>query len=81
MTLFIGQSYLNNDEAQFYLMFQLIYKTITTFSGLTDTISEWESEGFSYENFTCTFVANLSAFPKLMWMNNSKIRLKFKETT
>ena len=81
MTLFIGQSYLNNDEAQLYLMFQLIYKTITTFSGLTDTISEWESKGLSYEKFTCTYVANLSACPKLIWMNNSKIKLKFKETT
>ena len=56
-------------------MFQPIYKTITTFSGLKDAISEWESKGLSNEKFTCTYVANVSACPKLIWMNNSKIRL------
>ena len=39
-SLFIGQSYFNNDGAQLYLIFQPIYETITTFSGLKDTISE-----------------------------------------
>ena len=39
-SLFIGQNYFNNDGAQFYLIFQPIYKSITTFSGLIDTISE-----------------------------------------
>ena len=42
-SLFIGQSYFNNDGAQLNLIFQPIYKTITTFSGLRDTISEWET--------------------------------------
>ena len=36
---FIGQSYYNNDGAQLYLTFQPIYKTTTTFSGLSYTIS------------------------------------------
>ena len=44
-SLSIGQSYFNNDGAQFYLIFQPIYKIITTFSGLNDTISGWESKG------------------------------------
>ena len=35
---FIGQSYFNNDGAQLFLIFQPIYKTITIFSGLSDTI-------------------------------------------
>ena len=35
---FIGQSYFNNDGAQLFLIFQSIYKTITIFSGLSDTI-------------------------------------------
>ena len=38
-SLFIGQSYLNNDGAQFFLILQPIYKIISTFSGLPDTIS------------------------------------------
>ena len=49
-SLFIGQSYFNNDGAQLYLIFQLINKAITTFSDLPDTISEWESKGLSNEN-------------------------------
>ena len=37
-------------------MFQPIYETVTTFSGLTCKISEWESKGLSNETFTppCT---------------------------
>ena len=33
-SLFIFQSYFNNDGARLYLIFQPIYKTITTFSGM-----------------------------------------------
>ena len=39
-SLFIGQSYFSNDGAKLHLIFQPVYKTITTFSGLRDTISE-----------------------------------------
>ena len=39
-SLFIGQSYFFSDRAELYLIFQLIYKTITTFSGLIDTVLE-----------------------------------------
>ena len=42
---FIGQSYFNNDGAQFSLIFQLIYKTVKTFYGLPYIISEWVSTG------------------------------------
>ena len=38
LSLFMGQSYFNNDVAQFYLIFQPSNKTITTFSGLQFTI-------------------------------------------
>ena len=48
-SLFIGQSYCNNDGAQLYLIFQPIYKTITTFPGLKDTILEWETKELSNE--------------------------------
>ena len=50
-SLAIGQSYFNNDGAQLYLIFQPIYKTITRYSGLPDTISEWESKGLSNEKY------------------------------
>ena len=45
-----------------------------------DTISEWESKGLSNEKFTCTYIANVNVSPKLLWMNNSRIRLKIKGT-
>ena len=76
-SLFIGQSYFKNDGSQNHLIFQPIYKTITTFSGLTTTISEWKSKVFSNEKFSPPYTANKSLSPKLVWMNNSRIRLEF----
>ena len=56
-SLFIGQSNFDNDGLQNYyfkkyyyftkLVFQPIQKTITTFSGLPDTVSELGSKGLS----------------------------------
>ena len=42
---FIGQSYFVNNGSQNFLIFQPIYKTLATFSGLPTTISEWGSKG------------------------------------
>ena len=77
-SLFIGQSYFNNDRAQLYVIFQPICKTISTFSGLPDTISEWESKGLSNEKIKPPYTTNKSLFPKKVWMNNSRIKLEFK---
>ena len=63
-SLFIGQSYFNNDGAQLYLIFHPIYKSITTFSGLPDTISEWESKGLSNKTFQPPYTENESLSPK-----------------
>ena len=49
-SLFIGQIYFNNDEEQLYLIFQPIYKTITTFSDMCyyfDDIIEYVDIYFS----------------------------------
>ena len=59
-------------------MFQPNYETISTFCGLPDTISEWESKGLSNETFTPTFTTNKSFSPKLVWMNNFRIKLDSK---
>ena len=75
--LFIGQSYIDNDGAPLILIFQPIYETITTFSGLWDTISELESKGLSNETSIPTYTKSKSLSPKLVWCN-SKIELKFK---
>ena len=58
-------------------MYQPIYKTITTFSGLPYPISGWESKGLSNEKFTPPFTSNKSISPKSAWYN-SRIKLKFK---
>ena len=68
-SLFIGPNYFNNDGAQLYIIFQPIYKTITTFPGLMDTISEWESESLTNKKFTCAHIASVSVCPELVWMN------------
>ena len=75
---FIGQSYFNNIGAQLYWIFQPIYKTITTFSGFPDTISEWESEGLPNENIIPPYTTSKSLSPKLVWYN-SRIKLNLKE--
>ena len=74
---FVGQCYYKNDESQNYLMFQPIYKTITTFSGLTSIISEWESKGLSNAKFNSLYTINKILSPKKAWMNNSRMRLGF----
>ena len=56
---------------------QLIYKTISTFSGLPDTISEWEFKELSNEKIKPPHTENKSLSPKLIWTNNSKTRLRF----
>ena len=48
-SFFIDRGYFVNDGSQNFLMFQLIHKTVTTFSVTTNTIGEWESKRSSYE--------------------------------
>ena len=38
LSLFSGQGYFNDKGAQFYLMFEALYKTIKKFSGLPTMI-------------------------------------------
>ena len=76
-SLFIDRRYFNNDGAQLYLIFEAIYKFVTTFSGLPNIISEWESKRLSNGKFRTPYTANKVLSPKLVWMNNSRIRLRF----
>ena len=45
--------------------------------GLTDTFVEWKSKGLSNEKIN-PIKANHGLSPKLRWMNNSIMRVKFK---
>ena len=74
-SLFIGQSYFNNDGTQIYLIFQPIYKAITI-SGLSNKIARWESNGSSNEKFRLLYTTNKILSPKLQW-NEYKIKLRF----
>ena len=77
-SIFINQSYFNNDGAQLFLIFQPNYKIIATFSGLLDTVSEWESKGLLNENIKPAYIVNENRSPKLIWINNTRIKLEFK---
>ena len=75
-SLFVGKSYLIDDKAQLYLIFQPIYKTITIFSDLPNIVSEWEFKGLSNEKFRPPYTTNKVLSPKLEW-NKYKLRLRF----
>ena len=66
LSLFIGQSYFVNNGSQNYLIFKSSCKTITTFSGLPFTVSEWESKGLSNGKFKPPYTANKGYSPKLL---------------
>ena len=77
MRLFVSQSYFGNDGSQNFLIFRPIIKTFTRFAGLPDPISKLESKGLLNERIKPPYVSNNSLSPKLKWMNNSKIRIRF----
>ena len=63
-----------------FFIFQSIFKTFKLPTGLTDTIIvEWESNGLPNQKIKHPITANHSLSPGLRWMNNSRIRLEFKE--
>ena len=55
-----------------------MYKTILIFSALTGAISEWKCKGLTNEKLMSHYIANVSTCLKLVWMINSRIRLKFR---
>ena len=63
-SLFIGQSYFNTDGTQLYLIFQPIYKTITTFYGLKHTISDGNLKDCQMKNL------NLLILQKKIFLKN-----------
>ena len=57
---------MGNDGSKNFLVFQPINKTITTFSGLPNTMVDWESKGLSNEKNNPLFAENDSLSPKLV---------------
>ena len=66
-----------NDGSQNCSIPQPIFNTFTMFSGLTDTISRWESNSKSNKEVKPPIISNHSIFQKHRWMKNSKTRLIF----
>ena len=77
-SLFIGQVSLAMMDLYFFLIFQQLYKTFKMPVGITNKIIDWESKGLSNEKIKPPITANYSLPLKLIWMNNSKIRVEFK---
>ena len=66
-SFFIGRSDFGNDRSQNFLIFQPIYKTSKMRDGLTNTIVEWESKGFSNKKIEPLITGNHSLSPKLVY--------------
>ena len=76
---FIVQSYFINDESQ-NLIFKPIFNCFARPADLTETIFQWGSKGLSNKKVKPPITTNHSLSPKLMWTNNSKIRVKFRRS-
>ena len=77
-SLFIVQSFVDNNGLQNFLIFRPIYKIFKILTGLTDTIVEKESKGLSNEKNRPSIATNHSLSLKLIWINISKIGVRFK---
>ena len=64
-SLFIGQSYFNNDGPHLFLIFQPTFKAITILLEFLDKISEWESKGLSNEKIQPPVAVDKCFSPKL----------------
>ena len=67
-SLFIGQSFLNNDGAQIYLILQPLYYTLKR---LGDTEQVVSLEGLSVEKLAALTTTDNSLSPSIKWYKNS----------
>ena len=63
-----------------FLISPPIHNTFTFSAGLTDTVVEWQSQGMWTEKSKPSSTANHGVSPKLRWINNSRIRVEFKQS-
>ena len=74
LSLFTGQSYFNNDGAQFYLILQLLYYTLKRLGG-TEKVVSLKSNGMSTEKCTTLTTTDNSLSPSIKWYENSNLCL------
>ena len=69
LSLFTGQSYFNNDEAQLYLILQPFYYTLKTLGNAEKVVSR-KSKGLSTEKHTTPTTNDKSLSPSIKWYEN-----------
>ena len=72
---FVGQSYFNNDGAQFYLILQPLYDILKRLR--TEKIVSWKYKGLSDEKLTTPTTTDNSLSATIKWCKDSKFCLKF----
>ena len=77
-SLFIGQSYFNNNGAQLYLIRQPLYYTLKRLGDIEKVLS-WKSKCFSAEKPTTPPPTDNSLSLLIKWHENLKFCLIFKE--
>ena len=77
-SLFISQSYINNDGSQLYLILQLLYYALKRL-GDAEKVVSWKSKGLSVEKRTAPTTTENSLSPLIKWCKNSNFYLTFKE--
>ena len=77
LSLFIGQSYFNNDGAQFYLLFQLLCYTLKILGNNENFIS-WKSKSLFDEKLTNPTTTDNILSLSINWYGNSKFCLIIK---
>ena len=68
-SFFIGQSYLFNDGAQLYLIFQPLYYTLKILGDIEKFVS-WKSKGLSTKKLTTPTTTDNSLSPSISWYAN-----------
>ena len=69
LSLFIGQSYFNNEGSPNYVIFQPPYCTLKALSNIEKVVS-WKSKGLSDEKLTTPTTAGNSLCPSINWYEN-----------
>ena len=56
------------------------YFKLSSVVGVTDRVLSWQSKGVSNESIRPPTTSNISLTPELNYYNNTKTRVKFKES-
>ena len=78
-SIFIGQSYFNNDGAQLYLIPQPLYYNLKIL-GYNEKVLSWKYKGLLAKKLTIPTTADNRISPSIKWCEISRFFLFSKET-